>query len=193
MTGTGEGQRNRLGIAKTFQHSSLFDAATCRENVFIGIARRDRLARRWWRSANSEKGAWSDVDELLVRVGLAHRAPHRAGDLSHGERRQLEVAVALATRPRLLLLDEPTAGMSASETQLFVRHVQTLAPDITVVIIEHDLDVVFSLAERVTVLAAGRVVLTDTPERVRGSAAVQEAYLGAASSDDLFIDEGVNQ
>jgi branched-chain amino acid transport system ATP-binding protein len=123
---------------------------------------------------------------LLADVGLADRRAARAGALSHGERRQLEVAVALATDPRLLLLDEPAAGMSAAETAELTGLVRALPSSVTVMLIEHDLDVVFGLADTVTVLHLGEHLMTGTPEEVRASEDVQTAYLGAADTTELF-------
>jgi branched-chain amino acid transport system ATP-binding protein len=123
----------------------------------------------------------------LEQVGLADRAAAPAAALSHGERRQLEVALALATAPRLLLLDEPTAGMSAADSARFAGLVESLGEEVTVLIVEHDLDVVFRLATRVTVLHLGRVLADGTPDEVRADEAVRRAYLGDADLDDLFL------
>ncbi|MGH3659030.1 MAG: ATP-binding cassette domain-containing protein, partial [Micromonosporaceae bacterium] len=125
--------------------------------------------------------------DLLDTVGLAGRYDIPAGHLSHGERRQLEIAMALGTRPRLLLLDEPAAGMSAAETARFTALIAELPRDVTVLLIEHDLDVVFELADTVTVLHLGRHLATGTPEEIRVNSEVQKAYLGAADLDDLFV------
>ena len=136
----------------------------------------------------STDGATADrVAALLADVGLEHRSGSPVSDLSHGERRQLEVAVALACEPQLLLLDEPAAGMSPAESARLVELVRALPETVTVVIVEHDLDVVFALARSVTVLHLGRVLLTGTPEQVRASDAVQEAYLGTGR-ESLFTD-----
>ena len=127
------------------------------------------------------------ADELLVAVGLGERTGVPVPALSHGERKQLEVALALACRPRLLLLDEPAAGMSPAERARLVRLLRTLPPRITLLFVEHDLDLVFALADRVSVLHLGRLLLTGTPEEVRASAAVREAYLGSARREELFL------
>ncbi|MFD0852838.1 ABC transporter ATP-binding protein, partial [Actinomadura adrarensis] len=117
----------------------------------------------------------------------------KAAALSHGERRQLEVAMVLADRPSLVMFDEPTAGMSAAETERFVELLQGLPGDLTVLIVEHDLDVVFRLADRVTVLHLGEVLATGTPDEIRADESVQRAYLGAARTDDLFTDSGASR
>ena len=127
------------------------------------------------------------ADELLVAVGLDERGGLPVPALSHGERKQLEVALALACRPRLLLLDEPAAGMSPAERARLVRLLGALPPRITLLFVEHDLDLVFALADRVSVLHLGRVLLSGTPEEVRASEAVREAYLGTGRREELFV------
>jgi branched-chain amino acid transport system ATP-binding protein len=180
-----EPRRARRGISQTLQHSSLFLGQTVEENVLLA-------AQRQYRTRHSlvprrQAAARARARELLTDVGLAARAGTPVAALSHGERRQLEVAVALACEPRLLLLDEPAAGMSPAESARLVGLLQALPEAVTVVIVEHDLDVVFALATSVTVLHLGRVLLTGTPDEVRASAAVQEAYLGTGRGS-LFLD-----
>jgi branched-chain amino acid transport system ATP-binding protein len=126
------------------------------------------------------------ADELLAEVGLADRRDVPVPALSHGERKQLEVALALACRPSLLLLDEPAAGMSPAESARLLALLSALPKEITVLFVEHDLDLVFSLADSVTVLHLGRVLLSGTPDEVRASEAVREAYLGAGRPEELF-------
>jgi branched-chain amino acid transport system ATP-binding protein len=181
-----EHRRVRAGIAKTFQHSSLFLSATLTENVLLALQQRDGRSRRVFRRATSDADLVDRAHAYLADVGLADRPAALAGALSHGERRQLEVAVALATEPRLLLLDEPAAGMSAAETAQLTDLVRSLPASITVMLIEHDLDVVFGLADTVTVLHLGAHLLTGTPEEVKASDEVQTAYLGAADTSELF-------
>jgi branched-chain amino acid transport system ATP-binding protein len=174
-------QRARRGLVKTFQHSSLFPAMSLRDNVVLSTQRtHGRSARPFGRIS---RDALTAAEEALAMVGLAQRADALAGSLSHGERRQLEVALALGVRPRVLLLDEPTAGMSASETDRFVDLVRDLPQDITVLLIEHDLDVVFSLADQVTVLHLGAVIASGPPAVIRGSELVQRTYLGVDPGD----------
>jgi branched-chain amino acid transport system ATP-binding protein len=180
-----EHQRARRGISQTLQHSSLFLSQTVQQNVLLAAQRRfpagHSLVPRRQRAAHERARA------LLADVGLDSRADTAVAALSHGERRQLEVAVALACEPDLLLLDEPAAGMSPAESARLVGLLRSLPETVTVVIVEHDLDVVFALASSVTVLHLGRVLLTGTPGEVRASAAVQEAYLGTGRGD-LFLD-----
>ncbi|WP_407836048.1 ABC transporter ATP-binding protein [Streptomyces sp. DSM 116496] len=165
-------RRVGLGVAATFQHSSLFLRETVLENVLLAVVRRTGSR------AGSRDAAIAKAHELLDRVGLPARHGLTAAELSHGERRQLEVAVALGTEPRLLLLDEPAAGMSPAETARLTELIAALPREVTVLLIEHDLDMVFELADTVTVMHLGRHLKTGSPDEVRASAEVQTAYLG---------------
>ncbi|GAA3162927.1 ABC transporter ATP-binding protein [Blastococcus jejuensis] len=185
ITGLSENQRARRGISQTLQHSSLFLTQTVLQNVLLAAqrhhpGRRSLVPRR-------QAAARERARALLADVGLEQRSDTPVAALSHGERRQVEVAVALACEPRLLLLDEPAAGMSPAESARLVGLLQALPESVTVVIVEHDLDVVFALATSVTVLHLGRVLLTGSPDQVRTSDAVQEAYLGTGR-ESLFLD-----
>ena len=176
--------RARAGIGKTFQHSSLFHHSRCSTTSPWPPSGR---AMRMLRPAGRHAAVQEQARGQLELVGLAGRASAPAGALSHGERRQLEVAIALAASPKLLLLDEPTAGMSAADSAGFAELIESLGEAVTVLIIEHDLDVVFRLATRVTVLHLGRVLADGTPAEVRADQAVQRAYLGDAALEDLFV------
>ena len=168
-------QLSRRGIARMYQRNELFDPLSARENVALAIG----AAAGPYRPLRAVPAAdLAGADELLGMVGLGdrERAPARA--LSHGERRQLELALALAQRPRLLLLDEPTAGMSPAETARITELIASLARTLTVLIVEHDMDVVFRLADRVSVLHEGRVIADGTAQEVRGDTRVNEVYLG---------------
>ena len=178
VTGRPDHARARAGMAKTFQHSSLFTSLPVLDNVALATRRAAGLGMAMVRPA----GRHAAVREAAMRQ------LEPAAALSHGERRQLEVAIALATSPRLLLLDEPTAGMSAADSARFAELVESLGAAVTVLIIEHDLDVVFRLATRVTVLHLGRVLADGTPDEVRADETVQRAYLGDAALDDLFLE-----
>ena len=184
-----EWRRARLGITRTFQHSSLLLHCTVEQNVMIAV---QRLAGKSWSMVPllpaQRRRLVEQCAEAYTAVGLGGRGATQAGALSHGERRQLEVAMALASRPRLLLLDEPAAGMSPAETARLTEVLRGLPASVTVVLIEHDLDVVFGLADTVTVLHLGRHLLTGTPAQVRASVEVQEAYLGGFHTGDLFTD-----
>lgn len=152
----------------------------------LAVRRRQGKGLSWRLSAKLRSHFSEEAKELLHRVGLVDRTDDPVDALSHGERRQLEVAMALAVEPALILFDEPTAGMSQAESNRFTGLVAGLPRDITVLFIEHDLDVVFSLADRVTVLAAGTVLMTGDPDVVRRSPQVEEIYLGSGL-DEVFI------
>ena len=188
VTRMSEPVRARLGLAQTFQHSSLFDSMSPAENVTLAAQR--HAGHPWWPLPRRQRRVVETVDELLAQVGLTARASQPAGSLSHGERRHLELAVALACRPRVLLLDEPAAGMSPAESDRFAELIETLPAELTIAFVEHDLDLVFRLADRVTVLHLGRVLASGPPEKIRDDAAVQEAYLGTADRERLFIQPG---
>ena len=181
-----EYRRSRLGIGKTFQHSNVFNGLSAFTNVAIPVQQRAGLAHNVFRSAARCRGVTERAMALLGTVGLTERAKVPAGALSHGERRQLEVAMTLATEPTLMLLDEPTAGMSCAESSAFVAMIGSLPRTLTVVIIEHDIDVVFALANRISVLHVGRLLADGTPGEIRASAEVQEAYLGGERTAELF-------
>ena len=187
ITGLPEHARARLGVVRTFQHSSVFLPLTALDNVALAVQRVRGIDARPFRPARRYVEVTERALEHLASVGLADRAEEPAVALSHGQRRQLEVAVALAARPRLLLLDEPTAGMSAEESARCADLITGLPGDVTVLVIEHDLDIVFRLAARVTVLHLGRVLADGTPAQIRASDDVQRAYLGAADTRKLFL------
>jgi branched-chain amino acid transport system ATP-binding protein len=175
VTGRRPHELARRGVARMYQRNELFDPLAARDNVAIAIAAAAGPYRPFRAPPASELAA---ADALLERVGLGARGRVAARALSHGERRQLELAVALAGRPRVLLLDEPTAGMSPAETALVTELIASLDRSLTLVVVEHDMDVVFRLAERITVLHEGRVIAEGTPAQVRGDTLVNEVYLG---------------
>jgi len=168
-------QRARLGLARMYQRNELFDPLSARENVLLSIMSLCG-AYRPLRSPAREELARSDA--VLEQVGLAGREAAPAGGLSHGERRQLELALVLARRPRVLLLDEPTAGMSPAETERIAALIAGLDRSLTLLIVEHDMDVVFRLADRITVLHEGRPIASGTPDEIRGDTQVHDVYLG---------------
>ncbi|HEV2784371.1 MAG TPA: ABC transporter ATP-binding protein [Actinophytocola sp.] len=182
ITRLSEVRRARLGIGQTLQHASLFGSMTAAENVALAVRRQGTVSP----VPRRERATWARVDELLALVGLADRGGAAAARLSHGERKQLEVALALACRPSVLLMDEPAAGMSTAERARLVDLMRGLPESVTVLFVEHDLDLVFDLATGVTVLSLGRVLLTGTPDQVRASTEVREAYLGAARDEPLW-------
>lgn len=189
VTALAEHTRAHRGLVRTFQHSSLFLAASARENVVLAVQRRHGVQATPWRAVSRRRALLEEADAVLGQLHLLDRAMAPAGALSHGERRQLEVAVALATEPSVLLLDEPAAGMSPADTRAFQEIVLGLPPEVTVLLVEHDLDLVFGLADQVTVLHLGEHLMTGDPTEVRASEAVQAAYLGVEDTSDLFVEE----
>ena len=175
--------RVALGIARTFQITEIFPELTVFENVRISteVAQGYRL-RPWIGKAETDR-VRAQVDETLERVGLAAKSRRRVGELSHGDQRAAEIAMALALRPRLLLLDEPTAGMGEQETYEITQLIRGLHKDsnYTIVLIEHDMRVIFHLADRITVLDQGRLLAEGTPAEIDANDAVQAAYLGKAA------------
>jgi branched-chain amino acid transport system ATP-binding protein len=180
-------RRTRLGMGRTFQHSSLFDGLTARENVAVAAQRKLGHAHNLVVPAARYADVGARSEDLLALVGLGDLGDAGVGSLSYGHRRQLEVALALATEPALLLLDEPTAGMSRDEAQRFLELIGGLPAELTIMIVEHDMDVVFGLATVISVLDAGRLIASGSPDEIRASAVVQEAYLGPGDRiEELF-------
>ena len=171
-------RRSRLGLARSFQITSLFPDFTVLDNVALAVQAQSGHSFRFWRAARTEAALREPARAALDRVGLGARADVLAADLSHGERRQLEIAMALAASPLLLLLDEPMAGMGPEESAGLVELLRRLKGSITILLIEHDMDAVFALADRITVLVYGRIVASDDPAAIRADAAVRQAYLG---------------
>jgi branched-chain amino acid transport system ATP-binding protein len=186
ITGVDEPGRVGLGLARSFQHSSLFLGQSVLHNVVLPVQRRAGNPWSMLRPLRHRADVLDEAHGILSQLGLAHRSAAPAGSLSHGERRQLEVAVALGTSPTLLLLDEPAAGMSAADTARFKEIVLSLPGHITVMLVEHDLDLVFGLADRVTVMHLGQHLATGTPDEVRADDGVQAAYLGGSDASELF-------
>jgi branched-chain amino acid transport system ATP-binding protein len=171
-------RRSQLGLARSFQVTNLFSDFSAMDNVALSVQAHAGHSFRFWRDARRAADLREPARAALVRVGLGERAGTLVADLSHGERRQLEIAMALAARPRMLLLDEPMAGMGLDESARLVEILRTLKGDITVMLIEHDIDAVFALADRISVLVYGRIVASGDPAAIRTDAAVREAYLG---------------
>lgn len=167
------------GLARSFQITNLFFDLSVAENLRLAAQILEPLSMAW-RPVRASRTAQARVDELLERFGLAGRAFDLAGDLSHGEQRRLEVAVALACKPKVLLLDEPTQGMSHGDTQDTAALIRSLASDVTVLLIEHDIGLVMSLSDHVIVMHQGQVLAEGTPTEVRSNPAVQAAYFGHA-------------
>ena len=171
-------RRSRLGLARSFQVTSLFPDFTALDNVALAVQAHSGHSFRFWRDARRESALREPARGALDRVGLAERAGALVADLSHGERRQLEIAMALATAPRLVLLDEPMAGMGAEESSRLVEMLRRLKGGLTILLIEHDMEAVFALADRISVLVDGCIVASGAPAAIRADAGVRQAYLG---------------
>tara|TARA_B100000029_G_scaffold222938_1_gene220834 strand:+ start:1222 stop:1974 length:753 start_codon:yes stop_codon:yes gene_type:complete len=172
--------RSLLGIARSFQITSIFLDFTVLANVALAVQAHAGHSFHFWQDATRDSVLLEPAKQFLDLVGLMGRAGDVAATLSHGEHRQLELAMALATEPRLLLLDEPTAGMGADESARMVDLLQGFKNKFTILLIEHDMDAVFALADRVTVLHSGRILASGAPEDIRSDPAVRKAYLGDA-------------
>ncbi|MBI1736914.1 MAG: ABC transporter ATP-binding protein, partial [Candidatus Rokubacteria bacterium] len=170
--------RARLGIARSFQITSVFRDLTALDNVALAVQAHAGGSFAFWRPARRDPALRAPARAVLEAVGLGPRADVVAANLAHGEQRQLEIAMALATRPRLLLLDEPVAGMGADESQQMIRFLGTLKGRHTIVLVEHDMDAVFTLADRISVMVYGRLIATGSPEEIRVNDEVRRAYLG---------------
>ena len=170
--------RARRGLARSFQVTSIFRDFSALDNVTLAVQARSGHSFRFWRRARTQSALREPARAALDAVGLGTRADVRAANRAHGEQRQLELAMALATEPRLLLLDEPVAGMGPEESQRMVRYLATLKGRITIVLVEHDMDAVFTLADRISVMVYGRIIATGTPAEIRGNEQVRRAYLG---------------
>jgi branched-chain amino acid transport system ATP-binding protein len=171
-------RRSALGLARSFQITSLLPDFTAIDNVALAAQARDGHSFHFWRNARKVPHLRNAAQEALDRVGLGHRAGVLVSRLSHGEQRELELAVALATRPQLLLLDEPMAGLGVTESARMVKLLQELRREVSIVLVEHDMDAVFALADRISVLVYGRVIASGTPAEIRANDEVKRAYLG---------------
>jgi branched-chain amino acid transport system ATP-binding protein len=179
-------RRVALGMARTFQITEIFPELTVAENLRIAAEAAAGLRLRPWLSRAASRVVGAAVGDMLDLVGLADKAERLVGELAHGDQRVAEIAMALALRPRLLLLDEPTAGMGEQETFEITQLIRRLHRDrgLTIVLIEHDMRVVFNLADRIAVLDQGRLIGDGTPQAIAADAAVQSAYLGQAAEAD---------
>jgi branched-chain amino acid transport system ATP-binding protein len=171
-------RRSALGLARSFQITSLLPDFTASDNVALAAQAHDGHSFYFWGNARKESALRNAALAALKRVGLEHRADVVVSRLSHGEQRELELAVALATKPQLLLLDEPMAGLGTTESARMVKLLQELRREVTIVLVEHDMDAVFALADRITVLVYGRVIASDVPAAIRQNEEVRRAYLG---------------
>jgi branched-chain amino acid transport system ATP-binding protein len=178
ISGLGPVERAALGIARSFQITSVFREFTALDNVALAVQARAGHSFRFWRPASRDKLLREPARAALAEVGLAGRAGTPASALSHGERRALELAMVLASGPRLLLLDEPMAGMGTAESAEMVALLARFRGRFAIILVEHDMDAVFALADRITVLVYGRVIASGSPDAIRADPEVRRAYLG---------------
>nr|WP_297350853.1 ABC transporter ATP-binding protein [uncultured Caldimonas sp.] len=178
VTGLPMHRRVLRGLARSYQITSIFKRLSVLDNLALAVQARSGSSFSFWRPARSERDRYEQAAAVASRVGLGHRVATLAGALAHGEQRQLEVGLALATRPRLLLLDEPMAGMGPDESARMVDLLRGLRSEVTLLLVEHDMDAVFKLADRISTLVAGRVIATGTVDEIRANPDVRKAYLG---------------
>ena len=178
ITGMPAHRRSALGLARSFQITSLLSDFTALDNVALAAQAHDGHSFYFWGNARKEKHLRGAALAALTRVGLARRADVTVSELSHGEQRELELAVALATKPQMLLLDEPMAGLGSTESARMVKLLRELRREVTIVLVEHDMEAVFALADRITVLVYGRVIASGAPAEIRQNEEVRRAYLG---------------
>ena len=183
IAGLGADQRSRLGLGRSYQKTNIFGSFTVHENCRLAAQARRQRPWRIFANAIADRATNDIADAALETTGLRSQHARLAATLSHGEQRQLEIAMVLATGARVLLLDEPLAGMGAQESARMVELLRRLAPAHAILLVEHDMDAVFAVADEITVMVEGRVLETGSPESIRASAAVREAYLGTEAEN----------
>jgi branched-chain amino acid transport system ATP-binding protein len=180
LTALKQHQRVKLGLARSYQITSIFGRLSVLDNLALAVQARSGSSFSFWRPVSGEKEIFEEAQAIVAEIGLLEKEKSIAATLAHGEQRALEVGLALATRPRLVLLDEPMAGMGPEESQRVIALIESIRSRITVLLVEHDMDAVFRLADRISVLVAGRLIATGTPESIKSNAQVRKAYLGDA-------------
>ena len=178
VTALRQHERVGLGLARSYQITSIFKRFTVLENLALAVQARSGSSFSFWRPVAAERALFDEARGLAARVGLAEKVEAVASTLAHGEQRALEVGLTLATLPRLVLLDEPMAGMGPEESVRMIALIERIRAGVTVLLVEHDMDAVFRLADRITVLVNGRVIATGRPEAIRAAPQVRRAYLG---------------
>jgi branched-chain amino acid transport system ATP-binding protein len=179
---TTQHERVRAGLARSYQITSIFRRFSVLDNLALAVQARSGSSFSFWRPVAAETALAGEARAIAAEIGLSGRESAVAATLSHGEQRALEVGLALATRPRLVLLDEPTAGMGPEESQGMVSLIERIRARVAVLLVEHDMDAVFRLADRISVLVSGRVIATGAPEAIRAHAEVRKAYLGESAA-----------
>ena len=170
--------RVKAGLARSYQITSIFRPFTVLDNLALAVQARSGSSFSFWRPVSAEKPLFDEARSIAEEISLSGKLASPASTLAHGEQRVLEVGLALATRPRLLLLDEPMAGMGPEESQRMIALIARIRANLTILLVEHDMDAVFRLADRISVLVNGRVLATDRPERIKANPEVRRAYLG---------------
>ncbi|HLE66420.1 MAG TPA: ABC transporter ATP-binding protein [Burkholderiales bacterium] len=182
VTALAQDARVKRGLGRTFQINSLFGALSVLDNVALGIAERRGVAGRMWRRAGAYREVRDEAMEVLAGLELAADAAQRVRELPYGKQRLVEIAIALGLRPRVLLLDEPAAGVPSQESQRILELLRALPAEVAILIIEHDMGIVFSFAQRITVLVRGQVLCEGPPDAIAADARVHEVYLGDADA-----------
>jgi branched-chain amino acid transport system ATP-binding protein len=178
MTGMQQHDRVRSGLARSYQITSIFRKLSVLDNLALAVQARSGSSFSFWRPLEKETRLFEEARGIAVQVGLPEKINSTAGTLAHGEQRALEVGLALATQPKLVLLDEPMAGMGPEESRRMIELIERIGAGVTVLLVEHDMDAVFRLADRISVMVDGRVIATDSPEKIRLNPEVRRAYLG---------------
>jgi ABC-type branched-subunit amino acid transport system ATPase component len=180
VTSLAQHQRVKRGLARTFQINRLFADMTVLESVTLAVCEHRGLGARWWKPASSHSDAVADAAELIARLRLIDVANERTRNLAYGKQRLIEIALALAAQPRVLLLDEPAAGVPTVESRELFETIAALPRDVTIVLIEHDMDLVFRFADRISVLVSGALLTEDVPDAIARDPRVRQLYLGEA-------------
>jgi branched-chain amino acid transport system ATP-binding protein len=170
--------RVAAGLARSYQITSIFRNFSVLDNLALAVQARSGSSFSFWKPVEKETALFDEARAIADEIGLSNKLDATAGNLSHGEQRALEVGLALATQPKLVLLDEPMAGMGPEESQRMIALIERIRSRVTVLLVEHDMDAVFRLADRISVLVAGRIIATDVPERIKANEQVRQAYLG---------------
>ena len=171
-------ERVHAGLARSYQVTSIFRRFAVLDNLALAVQARSGSSFSFWQPVAKETALFDEARAIADEIGLGSKISSTAGNLSHGEQRALEVGLALATRPKLVLLDEPMAGMGPEESKRMIELIAHIRSRVTVLLVEHDMDAVFRLADRISVLVAGRIIATDVPERIKANEQVRQAYLG---------------
>jgi branched-chain amino acid transport system ATP-binding protein len=178
ITSMKQHDRVRSGLARSYQVTSIFRKLSVLDNLALAVQARSGSSFSFWRPLEKEPALFEEAFSILGEIGLHEKKGHVAATLSHGEQRALEVGLALATQPKLVLLDEPMAGMGPEESRRMIELIERIRASVTVLLVEHDMDAVFRLADRISVMVDGRLIATDAPERIRINPEVRRAYLG---------------